>query len=361
MSARVLEVRSVLKTVLDIDPGNWSAFYVDAYINPRNSLIKPKRELPLGVKQNAVEMLNKRLASRYAPQRDVVGVGCLDEPFPLQESKQRLTRGLLESLYKHGFPLYLKSSSFDLLQHMDLLTRYTEDYQVHLCVPLSLNSLAYKRIYREGFDDGLTLIKELKKALPKAHISAMFLPLYPSLHNKEDLDESVRQLKYHGADSVRYTLCDNLEHKHMQNFIDTFMDNEVLLEKLEQVHGLIINDAGQVESGLKLSEHETATFKENFMSTLQKYQLTTTSKRFLPLDYRYSNYDIAQRLFFRAEQCEEAEAKEIRQIAYEIQSLTHAVKEDELLDYCYHQKVKRDIAYFLSTHTLACYGQAHFF
>ena len=67
------------------------------------------------VKTNAIELLNKELNRLNV---DVIAAGDWQQP---AEDRYRLSRSMLESVYQHGFPLFIVERSPLLIRDLDLL------------------------------------------------------------------------------------------------------------------------------------------------------------------------------------------------------------------------------------------------
>jgi hypothetical protein len=227
---------------------------------------------------------------------------------------------------------------------------------------MTLFDKRYSRIYDMDYSEGLNLLKELKKALPNAYISVKILDIYPGLDSEDLIEKTVKTLKLLKPNSVSYNIRRSLTLKQTQNYIDAFMDDETFTKSLDDIYNLKLDEDGSIENAFILDQTQQDILHERIHEQLNIHNLAYLTSRFLPLDYRYSNYEVAERLFLRAFQCvDSSEKEEIIEVAQSIQSLKYAVNRDELLAYCKSAKVKRDIDYYLSTHELKSYGQRGLF
>jgi DNA repair photolyase len=73
------------------------------------------------VKINAVEVLKKEIKNA---ERDSVGMSSVTDPYLGVERKYRLTRGILEVLLEHQFPIWILTKSSLVLRDMDLFKKF---------------------------------------------------------------------------------------------------------------------------------------------------------------------------------------------------------------------------------------------
>jgi DNA repair photolyase len=129
MSVNKLHARAILKQAAQIDPDSWAEYFLDAY-ESKGALLFEHKQRALGVRENAVKLLNKRLASKDRLKQDLVAIGYYHEPYPEAEYRYGLTRGMIETLKSYKLPLYLQSSSLRILDDIDLLRAYSLEKRV---------------------------------------------------------------------------------------------------------------------------------------------------------------------------------------------------------------------------------------
>jgi DNA repair photolyase len=74
-------------------------------------------------KVNAVEVLKKEMKNA---KKDKVGLSSVTDPYLGIEGKYKLTRGILEVLLEHQFPLWILTKSSLVLRDIDLLKKFKE-------------------------------------------------------------------------------------------------------------------------------------------------------------------------------------------------------------------------------------------
>lgn len=364
MSVKEYSMRSVLNKATLIEPDFWTAYYLDAYSQkPLSALNHSTAERILKIKKNAVDLLRKHLAMKR-PLRDVVSVGRLCEPYVEAEERYELTRGLLEALSHYKYPVHLQTSSDMILRDVDILEKIASETFLHLSIIMHPEHTVYKHLYTELEHDPLEVIKKLRRALPTVHISVIISPLIPSIADSlSELEALLKSLRFSGASSVHASLIEDLNEKQTQSLLDILQSDTKLIEKLEEHYELSI-DEGELESGcITISSKEREAFAFKFQELVLKNQLKIEVPRYLPLDYRYSNYLLAQRLFRRAalKQSSTQEAHALQKAAYELQDMSYTVHESRLKSWLQEPSLRRDIDYFLFRKELRCLGQATLF
>lgn len=366
MSVNETSVRSILVHLDSIKPEFWSAFHLDAYEVPRKFFLEPQSfSKPLKIKTNAVKLLNKKLSNCSQHLRDIITIGSKGEPFGEAERHYKLTRGLLETLLLYRYPVHLISSSENILEDIELLRQIAEVSFLHISVPIVCKHPLYDRFYPENnFEEALFLIKSLRLALPDVHVSAIILPMIPTIgDDSHTIEPMLQALKRVGTKSISVTLIDEINVKQLQILLDTLQDFPELIETFEKRFDLEIEDGILIEGAVKVLEKERDKFISTVESLLERYQLSFFVPRYIPKDFRHSNYILAQRLFYRAHHYERLgeESQTVREIADKIQNLLHTVTKKELLEFTKNEKVKRDIDYFLFNNELKTFGQARLF
>ncbi|WP_350285127.1 radical SAM protein [uncultured Croceitalea sp.] len=144
---REIEVKSVLNKTKKRD--NW--FLDDYTFNPysscsfnclycyiRGSKYGTNLETSLSVKTNAIELLNKQLASRARKnQYGFIVLSSATDPYLQVEKKYELTRKALEVIAKHRFPAHIITKSDLIVRDFDLLHQINET----AILPEDLNSI----------------------------------------------------------------------------------------------------------------------------------------------------------------------------------------------------------------------------
>jgi len=173
-----------------------------AYINLSAGL---DFETKLFYKANAAELLERELSKRnYRP--DVIHIGASTDPYQPIEREHRVTRGLLEVLWRFRHPITIITKSHLVLRDLDLLQEMAKE---RLCqVMVSLTTL----------DDDLKRGLEPRAPSPAARLKAiaglaqagvpvgvLAAPMIPAL-NDHELEKILQAAADAGADLAGYVL-----------------------------------------------------------------------------------------------------------------------------------------------------------
>ena len=173
-----------------------------AYINLSAGL---DFETKLFHKTNAAELLERELSKRnYHP--DVIHIGASTDPYQPIEREHRITRGILEVLWRFRHPITIITKSHLVLRDLDLLQDMAKE---HLCqVMISLTTL----------DDDLKRGLEPRAPSPSARLKAiaglaaagvpvgvLAAPMIPAL-NDHELEKILEAAAAAGAALAGYVL-----------------------------------------------------------------------------------------------------------------------------------------------------------
>lgn len=366
MSVNETSSRRIWVKLDSIEPHFWSAFYLDAYEKQRSFFLEPKSfTKPLKVKSNAVSLLSQKLSHIQHHLRDIVSIGFKGEPYGEEELHYKLTQGLLEKLLAYRYPVHLVSGSDMILRDIELLKEIADSSFLHISVPVVLQHELYDRFYpKESLEASLSLIKTLRKVLPKVHISAIVLPILPLIGDDQvTIEKMVQTLKGVGTQSLSFTLYEEMPFKQIQILLDTLQDIPEYIELYKNKFSLDVEAGVLVKGEVEVKAKDKEVFSNQVASLSAKYGLDMMKPRYIPEDFRHSNYVLAQRLFKRAHLYDKAgeDSSSVRKIAQYLQGLDYTVSKKELLEFAKNEKVKRDIDYFLFNNELKVLGQARLF
>jgi DNA repair photolyase len=169
------------------------------------------------VKVNAPSLLQREIKRKRAGRVWISGI-C--DPYQPLEKKYELTRGCLEILSRHGWPVTIQTKS-------PLLLRDTELFEGFIDVEVTVTITTADENIRQIFEPKAPSIRERIEALEKLHskgikTSAMIAPMLPKaeglaneLRGKVD-SVLIDRMNYHYADWVYRK--HKLEHAMTENF-----------------------------------------------------------------------------------------------------------------------------------------------
>lgn len=185
------------------------------------------------VKVNAPSLLQSEIKRKRAGRVWISGI-C--DPYQPLEKKYELTRGCLEILSRHGWPVTIQTKSPLLLRDTELFERFI-DVEVTVTIATADENI------RQIFEPNAPSIRERIEALEKLHskgikTSAMIAPMLPKaeglaneLRGKID-SVLIDRMNYHYADWVYRK--HKLEHAMTENF---FTQKKIELAKAFRKEG----------------------------------------------------------------------------------------------------------------------------
>ena len=171
----------------------------------------------LAVKVNAPELLEKQLARRAEKgEHGIIFISSSGEAYMPLEKELRMTRKLLEIVYKYKFPVHIQTKAtliprdFNLLKKIDKEAVLPKDLKGKLkrgaIISFSFSNLDEK--LTKIFEPGAPKPKERLKTLQKCRkagflVGAAFIPLLPFISDREEeIERMVKTAKAHGANFV---------------------------------------------------------------------------------------------------------------------------------------------------------------
>lgn len=179
------------------------------YCYIRGSKYGENMEQGLAVKSNALIILEKQLASRAKKgQYGIVAVGSATDAYIHHEEKYRITRGMLELLYKYKFPVFISTKGllierdFDLLKKVSDIAILPDDLKEKIPgVILSVSISSLNRKVTDMLEPGaaspeerLALIRKMRNEGFLTGVNA--IPLLPFISDtEEEMDKIIQAAK----------------------------------------------------------------------------------------------------------------------------------------------------------------------
>ena len=222
--------QKLVKSVLNKHKKRDSWFLDDYSVNPyegcscnclycyiRGSKYGENMDEGLAVKANALEVLEKQLASRAKKgQYGFVAVGSGTDAYIHHEAKYRLTEGMLQLLLKYRFPVFISTKctmitrDIELLKEIDKTAILTDDLKDKLkrgvILSVSISSLNEKisNMLEPGAASPLQrleLVKQLKQEGFLTGVNA--IPILPFISDTdEELEKIIATAKEYHADYI---------------------------------------------------------------------------------------------------------------------------------------------------------------
>lgn len=197
-------------------------------------------------KKNAAQLLEAKLKSKHWKAQPIMLSGNTDCYQPI-EKKLRITRALLELLYKYKHPVGIITKNALILRDLDILTEMAKLNLIHVSISITSLQESTRRILEPRT---ATVAKRLKTvntlAVNNIPVNVMFAPIIPSINSHEIFD-MVKVASEMGALSAAYTLV-RLNGAIADLFTDwvyrAFPDRaKKILNQIKDCHGGQLNDS----------------------------------------------------------------------------------------------------------------------
>lgn len=221
-----IEVKSVLNKKKKRD--NW---FLDEYtLNPyegcsfncqycyvRGSKYGENMAESLAVKSNALQVLDRQLAFRVKKnQYGIIALASATDPYIRVERELHMTRGFLELIYKHRFPLLMITKSELILRDLDILKQIDRSaihapdlagkLECGAILSFSISTLDEKiaATLEPGAPSPYVRLETMRKCKEAGLMVGLnCMPVLPFISDSEDqIDAMVKAAKDHGADYV---------------------------------------------------------------------------------------------------------------------------------------------------------------
>jgi DNA repair photolyase len=174
-------------------------------------------EQGLIVKANALEVLEKQLASRAKKQEyGFVAVGSATDAYIRQEEKLRVTEGMLQLLLKYRFPVFISTKStlitrdIDLLKEIDKAAILPDDLRdtlkrgVILSVSVSTLDEKISNMLEPGAATPLQRLETLRQLKQQGFLAGVnAIPLLPFISDTpEEMERIIATAKQYEADYI---------------------------------------------------------------------------------------------------------------------------------------------------------------
>ncbi len=206
------EAKSMINRMRHVDDWFWSRYTVNPYRGCAHGCIycdaranqyglSDTFDETIFVKENAVAVLERQLSNL---KRDVVAMGGVCDSYQPIEKKRRLTREIMEALYRHQFPVEVLTKSDLVLHDLELYQEINDESWA--CVFFTITT--FDQQIAAHFEPGgsppeqrLAAMSEVAKAGLTTGIAMM--PLLPGISDDDDnITDVVRRVKDAGGQFV---------------------------------------------------------------------------------------------------------------------------------------------------------------
>ena len=309
------EYKSILNKLKYIDNWFWGRYTINTYngcqfgctycdARSAHYHMPADFENQIVIKQNPAEMLDKRISRARTLLPDVVVFGGVTDCYQPAEKKYEHTRRMLEVLLKHRYPVHIITKSTLVLRDLDLLEEIAQ--QTWCTVSVTITTMdeevaSFVDFQAPAPQKRIAVVQEIKAKAPHVQSGVLLIPLIPVLC---DSDDSLRKV----VSAARTAAADYLLFGGGMSLRDT--QAQWFLTKLQARFPTIYR---QYQDIYKFSGHAPV-YEGNYWTSAE-YLLDRQPKlfdlcrelgvpyripRWLPADWRYHNYRIAEPMLNRA-------------------------------------------------------------
>ncbi|MCB8928826.1 MAG: radical SAM protein [Ardenticatenaceae bacterium] len=252
------------------------------------------------VKQNVGQMLDQRITRARTFLPDVVGIGGVTDSYQPAEKKYENTRSILSVLAKHQYPVHLITKSTLILRDLPLLEEIAQQTWCTVSVTITTTD-AEKSRFLEKFAPSpakrLEVLRQIKTKAPHVQTGALLMPLIPVLCDDEaQVEQLFTAVKATGADYLMFGGAMTLRNRQADWFLQHLREAEPAVYQ-QYVDLYQFTPDGEAYNGRYLPGGDYMRQQhERLFALSNKHQLPHRIRRFIPNDYRKTNYRIAERM-----------------------------------------------------------------
>ncbi|MCP5100746.1 MAG: radical SAM protein [Chloroflexi bacterium] len=252
------------------------------------------------IKTNVAEMLEQRISRARTFLPDVVGFGGVTDSYQPAEKKYENTRSLLTVLAKHKYPVHLITKSTLILRDADLLEQIAQ--QSWCTVSFTITTIdPAKSKFLEKFAPSpqkrLDTLHQLKEKAPHVQAGVLLMPLVPHLCDSDaDLEGLFTAVSHTNADYLMFGGAMTLRNTQANWFLKYLQaDHPQLYLKYADLYQFTRHDDAYDGAYVPTGDYLLTQHKRLFALS-KTHQIPYKIKRFIPTDWRKTNYIIAERM-----------------------------------------------------------------
>ncbi|KAA3663859.1 MAG: radical SAM protein [Chloroflexi bacterium] len=252
------------------------------------------------IKTNVDTMLDQRITRARTFQPDVVGIGGVTDSYQPAEKKYENTRNILKVLAKHQYPVHIITKSTLVLRDLDLLAEIAA--QTWCTVSFTITTIDPKMAkfldnHAPSPAKRLDTLRQIKEKAPEVQTGVLLMPLVPFLSDDEvGVEELITAVSQSNADYLMFGGAMTLRNlqadwflKHLRVTYPELVTKYAKLYKFTETSETY--DGSYVPTGdYMITKHKMLT------ELCEKHNLPYRIKRYIPNDYRKTNYKIAERM-----------------------------------------------------------------
>ncbi len=256
------------------------------------------------IKQKVGPMLDGRLSRARTLLPDVVGLGGVTDSYQPAEKKYENTRRLLEVLHSHNYPVHIITKSPLVLRDLDLLdaiARRTWAAVSFTVTTMDEELAAFVDFRAPPPEKRLEALRRLKEEAPHIRSGVLLIPMIPLLCDTEESMRAVLEAaKAAGADYALFGGGMTLRNQQAAWFLSKlqarYPERYTEYKELYKFTTITPNYDGNYGPRDDYLEEKNTTL----LRLCQEYGLPYRIPRYIPEDWRATNYRIAELMLNRA-------------------------------------------------------------
>jgi len=308
------DFKSIINKMKFIDSWFWARYTLNPYNGCEHACtycdsrshkyhLQPEFDQEIIVKNNAGEMLDKRLSRARTLLPDVVAMSGSCDPYQPAETKFGNTRACLEVLARHRYPVLISTKATLVTKDIDIFKQIAKNNWCTVGITITTTNDELSEFLEPGAPpptERFEAIKKLKSS-KLLQVGVHFMPIVPFL---EDTDENLEDVVFRsgeaGADYILFaggmTMRDNQAKWFFRRIKERYPE---LFEKyLELFDAKFIN--GEYTGRYAPKSSYAKKIHKKMFELCETYKISSRMRRFIPDDYRKENYMIAGKLLDEA-------------------------------------------------------------
>jgi DNA repair photolyase len=305
------EFKSILNKKKFIDSWFWDRYTINPYNGCSFGCVycdsrSAKYHMPedfenkIIIKRNVGKMLHDRIRRARTFRIDVVGMGGVTDCYQPAEKVYGNTRQCLEVMADWGYPIHMATKSTLVLRDLDILDTIGKNSWCGISLTITTVNKEIARFLDNRSPaphKRLETLRQLKQKSKHIQAGVLLIPLIPYLCDSDlDLESLVQAVQDSGADYLLFGGGMTLRDQQALWFLNRLKGRfPLLVPKYERLYNFSYNP--EQYNGLYSPSLEYLLPKHQKLFELcEKHRLPYRIKRYIPNDYRKTNYLIAEEL-----------------------------------------------------------------
>jgi DNA repair photolyase len=297
--------KSILNKLKYIDSWFWCRYTLNPYTGCEHACIycdgrsdryytQADFEETIYYKENAQELLENQLKNAKLTSKDVIGFGGTCDAYQPLEITQKITQSLLQVILKYKYPIFLITKSTLVERDLSILNAIGQAAGCTIAFTITSADpkvVSFLEPNAAPSEQRFELIKKIKAQYPNIQVGITFMPIIPLLEDGEDnLEKIVKKAAEIKADFILFGPGVTLRDR----------QGEFFYNKLKQYDENLYNQFRQFWNNISSNSSYFININQKINILCNEYQIPIRAKRWIPNDFRYRNYMIAEKLLAQA-------------------------------------------------------------